>query len=619
MDITPDKQNLRDVFSNKIFYIDFYQRQYKWNEEPVKELLDDIFFTFNLEYEKYKEVSIVEIKKTITKYSWYYLNTYVTNKTEGKIYIVDGQQRLTTLTLINICLYHLGKDIGIKPDIIDIDFISSCIATTTIDGKSFVINHEKEKGILEGLYKDKINDMNPTTKTGENIIENYKRIKLYIQKEIHGNESRFIAFVQYLFNRVVLIELSASQTDIPMLFEAINDRGMSLKPHEILKGKLLGKIAKDKVEKYNELWESQVEKLEKLYTRQIAGVDSFFEYYLRSKYVDNRTKAQEITKDNYHRKLFDKKEISQKLSLENEQQVIRFLDEDFLYYSNLWIKLFEYRNRDEYHNEFKHVYFNGLNEMESQLILILGACDYKDENENRKIQEISYHVDRTYSLLRLFQAYESNKFNPEVYKINERVRNGNVESVRNAFKESISNTLFTKYDQEIKDIFNASLFKSTGIDLEPNFKRYFFARIEDFIAIETNNPRPDFGHLTKTRKTKNNYQIEHILARNEENIEKFKDEEEFNLERNRLGALLLLKGNDNASSNNETYKNKLKTYASTLLWNETLTGDFYKSNKSFEDFKNRHNLNFKPYLEFGKKEVEERQSLLFEIVKIIWK
>ena len=40
------------------------------------------------------------------KYPWYYLNTYVTNTIDGRVYVVDGQQRLTTLTLILI-LTHL--------------------------------------------------------------------------------------------------------------------------------------------------------------------------------------------------------------------------------------------------------------------------------------------------------------------------------------------------------------------------------------------------------------------------------------------------------------------------------------------------------------------------------
>ena len=81
MDVQPDKQNIDKLFSNTTYYIDFYQRQYKWTEEPVKRLLDDVFYKFNEEYKKYKDLSL-PLDQVISKYSWYYLNTYVTNPNE---------------------------------------------------------------------------------------------------------------------------------------------------------------------------------------------------------------------------------------------------------------------------------------------------------------------------------------------------------------------------------------------------------------------------------------------------------------------------------------------------------------------------------------------------------
>ena len=70
MDVMPDKQNIDNLFSNTTYHIDFYQRQYKWNEDPVKRLLEDIFYKFNNEYEKYKDKDI-ELNKLIERYSWY--------------------------------------------------------------------------------------------------------------------------------------------------------------------------------------------------------------------------------------------------------------------------------------------------------------------------------------------------------------------------------------------------------------------------------------------------------------------------------------------------------------------------------------------------------------------
>jgi len=87
----------------------------------------------------------------------------------------------------------------------------------------------------------------------------------------------------------------------------------------------------------------------------------------------------------------------------------------------------------------------------------------------------------------------------------------------------------------------------------------------------------------------NAYHIEHILARNDESRQLFKsdegvDEEMFEKERNRFGGLLL-KGQDNSSSGNEFYAEKLKTYtASAPCLARTLVPEFYKANAAMKTF-----------------------------------
>ncbi len=106
MSINPQKHDITALFSiRKPYLIDFYQRDYKWMREHVKKLLEDIFYRFNLDYKEDSDVN----EQSISKYDWYYLNTYVTNQYNGNIFLVDGQQRLTTLSLILIKLYHMTK------------------------------------------------------------------------------------------------------------------------------------------------------------------------------------------------------------------------------------------------------------------------------------------------------------------------------------------------------------------------------------------------------------------------------------------------------------------------------------------------------------------------------
>ncbi|KJS17665.1 MAG: hypothetical protein VR69_03815 [Peptococcaceae bacterium BRH_c4b] len=61
-----------------------------------------------------------------------------------------------------------------------------------------------------------------------------------------------------------------------------------------------------------------------------------------------------------------------------------------------------------------------------------------------------------------------------------------------------------------------------------------------------------------------------------------------------------------------------QAYSHGTLWAQTLTDNFYHSNKGFQDFISKYNLNFRPINKFDSIAIEERQKLLFEMVKIIW-
>lgn len=93
--------------------------------------------------------------------------------------------------------------------------------------------------------------------TAENMVTNYGIISAFFDKEL-AEKHKFETFVFYFLHRLVLINLSVEQTDVSMVFEVINDRGVRLRPYEILKGKLLGQIDKIELDRddYNGLWET---------------------------------------------------------------------------------------------------------------------------------------------------------------------------------------------------------------------------------------------------------------------------------------------------------------------------------------------------------------------------
>ena len=611
MDISPDKQNIDRVFSNTTYHIDFYQRDYKWTSEPVERLLDDIFFKFNEEYEKFK--SLEPSPETITKYPWYYLNTYVTNTIEGKVYVVDGQQRLTTLTLILIALNKTAKSHKSKLQ----KWIENKIAGQSGYGAKFWMNHEKHVTTLEGLFeaKKELEEIDTSSGiTAVNMVNNFKIIETWLNSRL-SDQNKFETFVFYFLYRLVLINLAVEQTDVPMVFEVINDRGVRLKPYEILKGKLLGQIDKLELDKsYNGLWEKQVNAINSFDFKE-DEIDSFFRYYLKGNYANTRKDGTRFDGE-YQREVFSN-EMDKVLKLKhNPKNVKDFLDNPFSFYTNLYLKLLKaYSNDSKKHH---YVYLNRLNEMNSQFMLILSGIKLYDPEEEAKINALAYELDRLFSLLQLQNAYDSNTFNDTIYLILSEIRDQPLNTIRPVFDKHLLKVLAEKRNTQVDTPFQYSFFKNIGISLNPRFKRYFFARVEEFLSDNMSlNLKHSLSDLVSKTGHKTGFHIEHILSYNEENLNLFNNDKDlFEQERNRLGGILLLKGKDNISSNNEPYTDKLKSYANTLYWNETLREDTYKSKLDMRDLNEKFNLN--PLNQFGPDELEQRHKILFEIAKVIW-
>lgn len=612
MDIAPDKQNIDRVFSNTAYYIDFYQRDYRWTDEPVLRLLDDIFFKFKEQYARSSDLD--PAKETITAhYPWYYLNTYVTNVVDGRVYVVDGQQRLTTLSLILIKLRHLARSHGSKLA----GWIDSKIAGQSGFEQEFWMNHVGHRAVQQALFDgEDLKTVNTDSGiTAKNMARNYLTISTFLDKELKDKRC-FETFVFYFLHRLVLINLAVEQTDVSMVFEVLNDRGVRLRPYEILKGKLLGQINKIELEKedYSGLWERHATAINFFKEDEL---DSFFRFYLKAKFSPTRNDGQRFDGE-YHRAMF-KPEMDKSLGLlHSPAKVKAFLKGDFTYYTDLYVKLRQAYASDQ--KSFRYVYYNALLDLDAPFLLILSACAPDDPEEDQKVKTIAREIDRYFSLLQLQSAYDSNEFADSLFPISEAIRGKSVTAIRPAFDAQLTSVIAARRNVKDAEPLSYAAFKQTGINLNTRFKRYFFARIDEFLAenMNLNTKHPIADLVTKTG-AKAGFHVEHILSWNEENKALFNGEEErFEQERNRLGGILLLKGKDNISSNNEPYRDKLKSYANTLYWNETLRADSYKSKLDMTALKDRYGLELEPLDKFGPDELEARHKLLFKLIGIIW-
>ncbi len=518
MDISPDKQNIDSVFSNTAYSIDFYQRDYRWTDEPVMRLLDDIFHKFKEQYARANDRD--PSKETITDYPWYYLNTYVTNVVDGRVYVVDGQQRLTTLSLILIKLRHLAKNHRSKLA----GWIDNKVAGQSGFEQEFWMNHvghsSAQQALFDGVDTKKVNTSSGLT--AQNMVKNYETISDWLDRELKDKHC-FETFVFYFLHRIVLINLAVEQTDVSMVFEVINDRGVRLRPYEILKGKLLGQINKIELNKgdYNGLWERKAAEINDFKEDEL---DSFFRFYLKSKFAATRNEGQRFDGD-YHRTMFAP-DMDKRLNLlRNPANVKAFVKGDFTYYTNLYIKLRRAYAQDQ--KEFRAVYFNALLDLDAPFLLALSACVPNDPREDEKIRTLAKEIDRYFSLLQVQSAYDSNEFADSLFRISETIREQTVGSYRPAFDDQLKAMIAARRNVQDAEPLSYAAFKQTGINLNTRFKRYFFARIDEFLAENVNlNPKHPIADLVTKTGAKTGFHVEHILSWNEENKQLFDGDEE---------------------------------------------------------------------------------------------
>ena len=201
---------ISDLFNdeNKCNYIiPIYQRNYAWGDDEISSLLQDIKNACEKNKEQDKN---------------YYIGSLVVYRRDnGDFEVIDGQQRLTTLTLI---MHHLGK--------------------LSFRNVSFEHREESEQA-LSNLNSEKLpSNFSQALKTIKKIIDEW------------GNNKDKI--VKFLLDKVEIIRTEVPEgTDLNHYFEIMNTRGEQLEKHEILKARLM-KVLPTPIEQslFAKIWDS---------------------------------------------------------------------------------------------------------------------------------------------------------------------------------------------------------------------------------------------------------------------------------------------------------------------------------------------------------------------------
>src|ERR1035437_8402249 len=165
---------VREPLAGRKYSIDYYQREYKWQEKQVAERIDDLASKSLESHEDGNE------RSAVAEYPHYFLGSIIVSDKDGQKFIIDGQQRLTTLTLLLIYQQHEIKDVEHKGQIADLIF------SQKFGKRSFNLDIPERTPCMEALYKgDEFSDADGPESVG-NILARYGDLKELFPDEIAG-------------------------------------------------------------------------------------------------------------------------------------------------------------------------------------------------------------------------------------------------------------------------------------------------------------------------------------------------------------------------------------------------------------------------------------------------
>ena len=594
------------------YWIDYYQRDYKWERKHIRELVDDLTDRFLQYYEEGHE------RRKVAEYGQYFLGSVIISEKDNKKFIVDGQQRLTSLTLLLIYLNRLQETYASDDQV----YVMDLIRPTEYGQKSFNLNvNEPERNtclqkLMDGMSPD------PTDEplSIQNLINRFSNIEDIFPVELRDKKV-LPYFLDWLTKHVMLVEIKApSDDDAYTIFETMNDRGLSLSPTDMLKGYLLAKIEDDTSRTHAEReWKKQVNMLRDL--GKDEDIDCI-KAWLRGQYASNirkrkaRAKPEDFDKlgTEFHRWV---RKNHHQIGLVASDNFTAFVTDKFKFYAGAYITAREAAERYT-PGPFSSVFFNSQNNFTLQYPLMLAPLQLTDDKETVQRKMILVATFLEIMLARRIWNYKAIGHSTVQYRafvIMKGIRGLELEALRDNLAHRLSPEGTDRDDYF--DFKTEKTFRLHGANGRQVHR--LLARLTEFLEVQSGQPSryPEYANRSSR---KGGYQIEHIWADHpERHKDDFGNQDEFAAYRNRIGGLVLLPADINPSLNDMPYGEKLPHYLKQNLLASSLHSRTYEKNPNFRKFlKANPQLVFKPKETFRKTDLAERQELYIALADLCW-
>ena len=598
---------LKKILSGRRFTVDYFQREYRWGQKQIEQMISDFQGTFEEYYDPSHDIS------EVANYGFYYMGCIIcTGGTVSKV--IDGQQRLTSLTLLLIYLNNLQKKtVQSENDIVRLDDL---IFDTHFGRKTFNIDVPEREKCMHALFGGDTS-YTADNESAQNMLDRYGDIEEYFPDELKGEALPF--FIYWLIERVLLLEIDTpSEDEAHTIFLTMNDRGLSLNSAEMMKAFVIQQIAENDRIAVNRQWQDNINRIKNASSYDSSGVVNtqdveFISIWLRAKYANTLRETKRGAKDEDFELLGDKfhtwvrNNAHSGMGLQRSKDYKALVMEEMTRVTELYLRLKEYSVKLT--PGFEEVFYNANRDLNYQLMLTIASVRNDDSGEiiDRKIRMTAKFVD-DFASTRIFNCkkvnWNTNKY--LLFRVMRDVRNQDCKTVGMVLVRTLR-----RMDVHLDGITKLSLNQFTG-----RYMLHMLARFTSFINSRMGNASQFDIYVDRKRKG-NTYDIEHILPDDFESYkDSFEDYDDFQECRQHIGNLIILTRDKNRSYQDMNYSEKVVNYAGDNILAQALGDTAYRNNPRFLPLASRYELRSMPV--FTKESIAERGKSYLCMAADIW-
>lgn len=578
--VVAETSTLRHLFEAGTYNIEYYQREYAWTSDEVSTLLGDLVGQF------------VELWKS-GRYPGrniepYFLGPFVFyEERRGSRFLVDGQQRFTTLHLMFIHLYRMARDFD---DAASADRLSRVIVDYDDRRPRFRIDIRERQDALRKYYEGQGYEPPPNASLSlRNLCRRFSEIVELLDADL--DSTTFRHFVAWLLNHVVLVAIQATSRDNGFrIFESMNDRGAQLTQVDLVKSFLLSSV-RTAEEELNKRWREMLAAVTQVREDRdaprkflVAALIAHWAEYDEGKDPAEQTRDEveiERAVNAWIRSLG-----RDRIGLHRPDDFFTFVDQ-LIGLSGHYVTFVRASGKPYHENKLESVFYNRVNGLDNQFRLLLAAVRPEDTPSDAiaKASLVARYIDRLYVLRALeFEPVDSKSFDREVRRLVPQLRRCQTpEDIRSLLSANV----------EASDFIAIRDYRMQGNN-KPQI-RYILARLTSHVQRGCNKPDPFVEYVGPERT----WEIEHLWPNLPElHKDDVGDPVVFRTLRSMIGSLVLLPGRDNNSLNAMPLPEKISRYGRQNALVAVLERNYRRNHPDFNDFA-RSNRVEKLFREFG--------------------